>query len=44
MTLRAALIGDTLEIGDATFLQRFLAGFAIPYDVNTSVNIKLREK
>lgn len=42
--LRAALGGDTIEISDAAYLQRFLSGSDIPYKVNTFVKTKLREK
>ena len=44
MALRAALSGDSLEISDVTYLQRFLVSMETPYDLNVEVEVKLREK
>lgn len=44
LALRAAVVGDKLNILDATELQRYLAAMGNPHELNTSVKTKLREK
>ena len=44
IALRATLTGDTLSIIDATALQRYVASMGNPYDLNTPVKTKLKEK
>ena len=44
MDLRIAVTGETISITDATVLQRYLAGMGNPYELDTNVKTKLREK
>lgn len=44
LALRAAVTTGTLNITDATVLQRYVASMGNPYDLNTTVKTKLKEK
>ena len=44
MTLRAAVVDGELSILDVTVIQRYLATMGNPYDLDTQVHTKLREK
>ena len=42
--LRVAVTGETMSITDVTAIQRYLAFMGNPYELNTEVHTKLREK